>query len=400
VTERLYLRDPYVTEFEADVLERITTADGQALVFGATYFYPESGGQPYDLGTIDGIPVLRVVEAEDEIILHFVESLPDPDRARVDCRIDAARRRDHMQQHSGQHILSAAFVKEAGAQTTSFHLGAELSTIDLDRGDLSESEIERAERAANDVVRRALPIHSRFVASSDARSLDLRKPPPDVETLRLVEVEGFDNQACCGTHPRTSSEVGPIVVRGLERFKQGTRVQFLCGDRALRDYHGAVSRVRELASVLSSSEADLVSTAEHLQEERKSMAKELGRVKGALLRLGVEEWMSEAERVGELELLVKIVDAVAPSELRSAATELAGKPGRVVLLGTVADGRAHLVFACSEGAPADMNALLQRSLEAVEGRGGGSPRVAQGGGPRTDGLSLALDHARKALPLS
>jgi alanyl-tRNA synthetase len=395
VTERLYLRDPYAAEFEADILERVTTPDGLALVFAATYFYPESGGQPYDLGTIDGISVTRVVEAPDEIILHFVERFPD--RLRVECRIDAGRRRDHMQQHSGQHILSAAFVKEAGAQTTSFHLGTELSTIDLDRRDLSEEEIARAERTANDVVRRALPIHSRFVTSSEARDLDLRKPPPEVETLRLVEVEGFDNQACCGTHPRTSSEVGPVVVRGYERFKQGTRVQFLCGDRALRDYHAAVSRVRELASVLSSSEAELVATAERLQEERKSTAKELARVKGELLRLGVEDWMQDARSVDGLMLLAKVVRDTTPAELRSAATELTAKPGRIVLLGAVADGRAHLVFSCSEGVSADMGALLKKSLETVEGRGGGSPRVAQGGGPRTEGLSEALDRAQKEL---
>jgi alanyl-tRNA synthetase len=395
VTERLYLRDPYVTEFEADVLERVTTEDGPALVFAATYFYPESGGQPYDLGTIDGIAVTRVVEAPHEVILHVVERFPEG--ARVTCRIDVARRRDHMQQHSGQHILSASFVKVAGAQTTSFHLGAEVSTIDLDRRDLSEEEIARAESAANDVVRRALPIHSRFVPSSEARSLDLRKPPPEVETLRLVEVEGFDNQACCGTHPRTSSESGPIVVRGLERFKQGTRVQFLCGDRALRDYHGAVSRVRDLASVLSSSEADLVSTAERLQDERKSIAKELARVKGDLMRLGVESWMSEAATAGGLQILARIVPDTTPAELRSAATELTGRTGRVVLLGAIAEGRAHLVFACSDGLEADMGALLKGSLEAVDGRGGGSPRIAQGGGARTEGLSEALDRARNEL---
>lgn len=381
--------------FEADVVERVTTGDGPALVFASTYFYPESGGQPHDLGTIDGIPVTRVVEGADGLILHFVERFPAGPR--VECRIDAARRRDHMQQHSGQHILSAAFVKEAGAQTTSFHLGAEISTIDLDRRNLSDDEIEAAERAANEVVGRALPIHSRFVTSSEARGLDLRKPPPEVETLRLVEVEGFDNQACCGTHPSTSSEVGPIVVRGLERFKQGTRIQFLCGDRALRDYHASVARVRDLASVLSSAEAELVSTAERLQQERKSMAKELARVRNELLRLGVEEWMREAETVGGLQLLVKVVAETAPGELRSAATELTARPDRVVLLGALAEGRAHLVFARSQEVPAEMNALLQVSLGAVEGRGGGSPRVAQGGGPRTEGLSEALARARDRL---
>jgi alanyl-tRNA synthetase len=387
-TERLYLRDPYTTEFEASILERLETEEGSALVFPRTYFYPESGGQPYDLGSIDDIPVTRVIETPEHQVLHFVERFPESDR--VLCRIDRRRRRDHMQQHSGQHILSAAFVKEAGANTTSFHLGAASSTIDLDKSSLTEERIARAEEAANDAVRKALPIRSHFVAPSEAQAFDLRKPAPDAETLRIVEVEGFDNQACCGTHPRSTAEVGPIVVRGAERFKQGTRVEFLCGDRALADYRTTVSRIRSLASVLSSAEAELVPTAERREEERKAMGKELDRIRRELLLFQVEDWMSDS---ADGKLLVKVVPDVGPAELRSAATALTGKPGRVVLLGSIEGGRAHLVFGCSESVEADMGALLKSAAPLVEGRGGGSTRMAQGGGPRTEGLPAALEKA-------
>jgi alanyl-tRNA synthetase len=390
VTERLYLRDPYCTEFEANVIERRETDDGLALVLAETYFYPESGGQPYDLGFIDDIPVTRVLEAEAESVLHFVERMPE--NARVRCRIDWKRRRDHMQQHSGQHILSAAFVREASANTVSFHLGAATSTIDLDKTPLSPADVERAEAAANEAVRRGLSIQSRFVSSTDSKDLDLRKPPPDAETLRIVDVEGFDQQACCGTHPRSTAEVGPIVVRGLEKFKQGTRVEFLCGERALTDYRTSVARIRSLASVLSSAEADLVATAKKLQDERKSMGKELSRLRSEVLLSRAEEW------IGEGKLLVKVVEDAGPSELRLVAAALTEtKPHRIVLLGAVADSRAHLVFACSESVDADMGALLKRSLPAVDGKGGGSRRIAQGGGSRVEGLSEALDLAAAAL---
>jgi alanyl-tRNA synthetase len=295
-----------------------------------------------------------------------------------------------MQQHSGQHILSAAFVKEAGANTTSFHLGAASSTIDLDKSPLTEEQIARAEEAANDAVRKALSIRSHFVAPSEAQAFDLRKPAPDAETLRIVEVEGFDNQACCGTHPGSAAEVGPIVVRGSERFKQGTRVEFLCGDRALADYRLTVSRVRSLASVLSSAEAELVPTAEKREEERKAMGKELDRIRRELLLLQVEDWMRESD---DGKLLVKQVTHAGPGELRAAATALTGKPGRVVLLGSIEGGRAHLVFGCSESVEADMGALLKAAAPEVEGRGGGSARIAQGGGPRTEGLPAALEKA-------
>ncbi len=388
MTERLYLRDPYTTEFEAEVLERLETSEGRALVFPATYFYPESGGQPYDLGFIDDIPVTGVIETPEHKVLHFLERFPERDQVR--CRIDERRRRDHMQQHTGQHILSAAFVKEAGASTTSFHLGAASSTIDLDKSPLTDQPIARAEEAANDAVRKALSIRSHFVAPGEAHAFDLRKPAPDAETLRIVEVEGFDNQACCGTHPRSTAEVGPIVVRGSERFKGGTRVEFLCGDRALADYRMTVSRVRSLASVLSSAEADLVPTAEKLQEERKAMGKELDRVRRELLVLQVEDWMGDS---ADGKLLVKIVTDAGPAELRAAATALTGKPGRIVLLGSIEGGRAHLVFGCSESVEADMGALLKAAAPSVEGRGGGSARIAQGGGPRTEGLPAALETA-------
>jgi alanyl-tRNA synthetase len=389
LTERLYLRDPYTLEFEAEVLERVETGEGPAVVFSETYFYPDSGGQPHDLGTIDGIAVSGIVERPDHEVLHILERFPPADR--VLCRIDGSRRRDHMQQHSGQHLLSAAFVKEAAASTTSFHLGAATSTIDLDRAGLSPDEIGRAEEAANAVVRKAVPIRSHFVAPEEAGAFDLRKPAPDAATLRIVEVEGFDRQACCGTHPRSTSEVGPIVVRGWEKFKQGTRVEFLCGDRALADYRRTVSRVRSLASILSSNESDLVSTAQAREEERKTMGKELERLRREVLLSHVEDWMKESP---DGRLLVKLVPDIGPAELRSAATELTKKPGRIVLLGAIEGGRAHLVFGSSENIEADMGALLKAAAPLVEGRGGGSSRIAQGGGPRTEGLAAALEKAR------
>lgn len=394
MTERLYLGDPYVVEFDAEVVEERVTEDGPAVVLAKTHFYPESGGQPCDLGTIHDIPVVKVAELPDETILHFVERFPK--ERQVLCRIDAERRRDHMQQHSGQHILSAAFVREASAATTSFHLGSSISTIDLDVSPLSPDQVLASERAANEVVRRALPIRTEYVEGA-AAARGLRKSPPSVGSLRIVDVEGFDRQACCGTHPRSSSEVGPIVVRGFGRFKGGTRVEFLCGERALRDYRATVGRVRALATVLSSSESDLVSTATRLQEDRKAMGKELERKSTELLLTRVESWMAEAEPMPGATLLVKVLEAIPPAQLRSAATALTGRERRIVLLGSTDEQAAHLVFARSEDVDTHMGKLLAMSLGAVDGRGGGSARIAQGGGPRTSGLPAALAEAKARL---
>ena len=397
MTRRLYLEDPYVTSFDADIIETRETDEGPAVIFEQTYFYPQSGGQPFDLGTIGGVPITKIIEDDDgdNTVLHVVERLPEG--SRVHCEIDAARRHDHMQQHAGQHILSAAFVHEAGAHTKSFHLGTTVSTIDVDQSPLSRDDIERAENAANALARRGVPIRGRFVTGDEARALELRKPPPEGDDVRIVEVEGFDSQACCGTHPHSSAEVSPIVVRSFEKFRDGTRVEFVCGERALSDYRNTVARIRSLASVLSSSETKLVDTATKLQAERKSMGKELGKLKNRALLADAESWMDAARALGGRSVLAKQVRELGPGELRSVAHKLAEKPNRVILLGSVADGRAHLVFARSDNTDADMGALLRDAVEAVGGRGGGSPEIAQGGGPDTDGVAEALDVAMKLL---
>jgi alanyl-tRNA synthetase len=391
VTERLYLHDPYVTTFEAGIVDRRDTEDGPAVVFRSTYFYPESGGQPWDLGTIDDIPIVKVLESENEAVLHVLERAPEKDR--VLCRIDEPRRRDHMQQHSGQHILSAAFVREAGANTISFHLGETSSSIDLDKFPLNDDVVARALHAANEVVRRGARIESRFVDGVDASSLDLRKPPPDAELVRLVEIEGFDNQACCGTHPRSSAEVGPIVVRGIEKLKNATRVQFLCGERVLGDYRDTVGRMRALASVLSSTEEDIVAAAEKIQDERKTLGKKLRKLESEVLLSRCEAWMEDATPHGEASLLVKELEGLGPSALRTAAQALTQKPRRVVILGGVEGGRAHIVCARSADVSADAGALLRTALPAVDGQGGGSSQIAQGGGPEVAGLARALELA-------
>ena len=395
MTKKLYLEDPYVTSFEAEILETRDLPEGTALVFEATHFYPESGGQSYDLGMIDGIAVTKVLESDDDTILHFVEKRPE--RVNVHCEIDTARRHDHMQQHAGQHVLSAAFVRNAGAETTSFHLGAKVSTIDLDKSSLSEKELDAAERAANDVVARAVPIKSRFVSGVEALTLELRKTPPKQDSLRIVEVEGFDHQACCGTHPRSSAEIGPVVIRGLEKLKDSTRVEFFCGERALRDYRTTVRRIRSLASVLSSSEADLVDTAKKLQDERKSMGKQLRRLRSEALAASAEMWMRDADVINGVGVLTRDIPGVGAAELQVIAMQLATEPGRVLLLGAIDDGRAHLVFARSADVDASMAELLGGSVGLVGGRGGGSPQISQGGGPDTQRLQDTLDDARATL---
>jgi alanyl-tRNA synthetase len=392
---RPYFSDPYTTRFDARVVGRRETTEGPAVLLEPTYFYPEGGGQPFDLGWIDGIAVRKVVE-EEQVVLHLLERMPE--RENVSCVIDAARRRDHMQQHSGQHILSAAFVREAGAATVSFHLGSSTSTIDLDR-EVGAEELEKAEREANRIVGEARPIRSYFVEPGEARELELRKSPEREGTLRIVEVEGFDRQACCGTHPRSSAEVGPILVRGTERVRGASRVEFVCGARALSDYSRAIARLRALTRLLGAPEDEIAEAAEKLVAEKNGLAKAFEAARAELLASRVAGWAGEAERLGATRVLVRELPEVSPAELRLAAQLFTREPDRLALLATRAEGRAHLVFARSSNLTCDVAALLRVALPAVEGRGGGNPAIAQGGGAKEEGVGEALRLAREELRL-
>ena len=393
MVNRPYFSDPYTTRFAARIVERRQTAEGPAVLLDQTYFYPEGGGQPFDLGSIDGIPVRKVVE-EGEAVLHVLERLPEKEE--VSCVIDAERRRNHMQQHSGQHILSAAFVRQASAATVSFHLGGLTSTIDLDRT-VAPEEIARAEREANRVVEASRPIRSYLVREEDGRGLELRKQPSAEGTLRIVEIEGFDRQACCGTHPRTSSEVGPILVRGAERVRGASRVEFVCGDRALDDYSRAIEKLRALTRLLGAPEEELAGAAEKLLAEKNALAKGLEAARQEILAGRAAGWAAEAELLGELRLLIREMPEVSPAELRLAAQLFTREPGRVALLAARAEDRAHLVFARSSDVGLDMAAVLRAALPAVSGRGGGSAAIAQGGGARLSGVAEALRIAREQL---
>ena len=250
----------------------------------------------------------------------------------------------------------------------------------------------------NEVIHRGVAIQSRLVTS--AEDLELRKAPPEGEHLRIVTVEGFDQQACCGTHPASAAEVGVVLVRSVEGYKGGCRVSFVCGNRARRDYHRTVDRLRAVAAELSSSEADAPEGVERLLAEKKQQGKDLARLDSELVRFRSDEWFADPAPVDGERVLVKVLDAsevAGPGSLRAAALHLVSRPKRIVLLATVADGRAHLVFARSKDVDADMGALLRSVVSHVEGKGGGSAELAQGGGPRTEGLTDAIARAREEL---
>jgi len=397
VTERLHLRDSYALEFEARVLSCRDHGGAPAVVLDRTAFYAESGGQPWDTGTLGEASVVAVVE-QDGDVLHVLDRplAEGPVRGRV----DAARRRDHRQQHHGQHLLSQAFVAVAEARTIGFHLGAETTTIDLDRTVTAE-QIEAAETRANEVAWEARPVSVKVVSVDEARGLGATVPEGVNEDVRLVEAEGFDLQPCGGTHPRTTAEVGAVVVTAAERYKGGTRVSFVCGHRALAAIALRRHVLDRLTSVLSAPLEELADVAQKTKDDL-SASERRGRglleraLKGEARRLLDGARGTTVPPASEPSIVVAAYDGWSANELRVLAQRLVALSPCIVLLGSRAE-KAHLVFAQSEGLPHDVPALLREAVGHVGGRGGGRGDLAQGGGDRPELLDEALDRAADAV---
>jgi alanyl-tRNA synthetase len=394
-TERLYYTDPYLQRFTARVLERRTQGGRVTIALDRTAFYPTGGGQPNDTGALSGAPVVDV-SAEDGLVWHVLDGdAPEGDALGV---VDWARRFDHMQQHTGQHILSQAFIATCDAETVAFHLGATASTIDLGRNDLTPEEIARAEARANAVVDAALPVTATFVDEVALADLPLRKPPKVTEKIRIVQVQGFDWSACGGTHVASSAEVGLIKVTGLERRGPELRVTFLCGRRARADYTRLQALRQGLASRFNVGQDEALAAVDRLAAEQRALRKAHEALEADWAASEAAALYAAAERVGEWRLVVQTLEC--PVErARLAAQALRARAGAVVLLGVRAPpfGGPQLVFTRADDVSLDMGGLLRNAASAAGGKGGGRPDWAQGGAPDDAALAAVLTAARGAV---
>lgn len=386
--ERLYYDDPWLLSFAAQVTARREIAGRPAVSLDRSAFYPTSGGQPHDLGTLNGMPVVEVIEEEGEV-WHLLEG--DLPAGPVQGQVDALRRFDHMQQHTGQHILSAVF-DQIEAETTSFHLGSQVSTIDLNRTGFSPEELVRLEDRANAVVFEDRPVMARFVTPEEVARLPLRKPPLAYERVRIVEVEGFDWSPCGGTHCTRSGQVGLIRIVHSERRGAETRITFLCGWRALRDAQGQQRLLSALSAALTAGPDFLLTAVARLQQSEQEARKSLEHARKELLRYEAVELHTRAEAIGPARVVHAVLRGRTLEEVRLLAREIAALPGGVALLGLQGE-EGKLCFARAEGLPWDMGALVREAAGLLGGRGGGRPENGQGGGPEVERLEEALQHA-------
>ena len=393
MTARLYYTDSFLYDFEAEVVEILPSSPASqrtAVILDRTAFYPTSGGQVFDTGWIAPVNasaensrarVVEVTEREDGVVLHFLEGTASLAKGtHIRGLIDADRRRDHMQQHSGQHVLSAAFVRLFDMPTVSFHMGDDYCSIDLETNSLTQEQVEAAERLANDVILEDRPVKIRFVTPEEARSLGLRKlPRGDKDELRLIDIYDFDLTACGGTHVQRTGQIGCILLRKTEKVRQGTRVEFVCGLRAVGTARRDYSTLTEAAGLYSSHLWDLPQQIRKAQEEVKAVRRSREQLQEELAELYAAGILSQAEPVNGRKMITRVFTDRDLGFIKLLAQKLTRVESNVVALLGCTSGQPSLVFAQSAGLPFDMGALMKEALAKLGGRGGGSKDMAQGG---------------------
>ena len=382
--ERAYYLDSYTNQFEAAVIEHLALDDQPAVILDQTYFYPTSGGQPFDKGIMNDVSVIDVlVRAQDGAVIHILEQELDEDQ--VSAEINWQRRFDHMQHHTGQHILSQAFIKVAGAQTIGFHLSDASVTIDLDKKELSSEQIAEAELLANTIIWQNRPVTVRIVSMEEAKNLSLRKiPTVEAGNLRLVDIEDFDLTACGGTHVAHTGEVGVIKIVKQEKRADKQRIEFRCGRRALGDYRQKHTIVVQLSSQLTTGATELNTAVKKLQDENKQARRQLKKQQSALSQLEANHLISQGARHDDITLVTHVFSDRNPGQVRALGSQLVRHEGVIALLG-LAGNQAQLIFSRSASAPGDMKNLLMTALRVLDSNsGGGSESFAQGVGPPAD----------------
>ncbi|WP_289141347.1 DHHA1 domain-containing protein [uncultured Brevibacillus sp.] len=397
MNDRLYYQDAYIQSFSAQIMKRGTEEDGTAyVVLSETAFYPTGGGQPCDLGLLGEIQVVDVEEIGGEVRHRLASPLPE-EITEVTGQIDWERRFDHMQQHAGQHILSAAFLEVVQAETLAFHLGKERVTIDVRLDELTEDVWTKVEQRANQVVLENHPIIARFVDEAELATLPLKKQPTVTENIRVVMIPDFDYNPCGGTHPARTSEVGMIKFLGWERHRGNIRLEFICGWRALRDYTRKQATVRELARHLLTSEAELIEQTQRVIAERDLLKQTLMEKEKLLLGVEVQKQLARATALGNVRLIQLVFTDKTIQELQQFAQMMTAEAPDAVCLLAATGEKLQLVFARGQASTVAVNQLIKETLPLISGKGGGNPAMAQGGGQPVLAAEEVLAHARKLL---
>lgn len=391
--EKLYYDDPYLRDFTAEIVNIEEHLGKFRVTLDKTAFFPGGGGQSCDTGMIGDHKVIDVYE-ENDIVYHIVEKKPIKIH-NVKCKIDSERRTDGMCQHLGQHVLSGCFFNLFNANTFAIHLGADVSTVDI-YGVLTEEQIRAAERLANKVIGDALKVESFIPTKSELKKITLRRALPNTkEDIRIVKIgDDFDINACCGLHPKSTLDLRLIKIKKFEKHKEGTRIEFLAGNRAVEDSYKKDEFQNSICKYLNCNENEAVNGIKNLNNNLKE-ANEINKsLNITLANYQVKELIDNAETVGEFKIIKSIFDNENLKYINNLTSKLVETPNTITLMAIKSEDKVNLIFACTKGIKEiKVNEVLKDAISLIDGKGGGSPFMAQGAGKNNANLDGALDYA-------
>lgn len=376
MTNKLYLENPYLKEIDSRIIDKIYIDGKYYITLNRTIFYPHlSGGQPGDKGTINGVEVLEVYE-EGVNIIHVVKENIHSDK--VSLSIDWENRLDNMQQHTGQHLLSASFYKLYNGETIGFHIGQDYVYIDVALPSLSKDEIKKIERYTNRIISLNFPIQSFFIEKDKIDDLSLRKKPTVNSNIRIVEIENVDFSPCAGTHLRSTGEIGLIKIRKWEKYKGNIRIEFICGSRALYDYDWKNNTIKDISLLLSSKDKDVYEKVKILFTQKEELEKKNRKLREELNAYRSEDLLNNALKINNISFISNLFDNIDLKEMSSITSNLNDHPSVIQILGSKLDDTGQFIISRSKDINVDLKKIFEIVIENHDIKGGGSPNRVQG----------------------
>jgi alanyl-tRNA synthetase len=388
-TRKLFLNQQDLITFTANIIRTFSHKSYHAIILDQTAFYPTSGGQMHDTGTINGIEVVDVIEQDDEI-LHLVKIPLEVGAAQ--CKINWQRRFDFMQQHTGFHILARSFLKVTGARTLSSHLGEQISTIDVDLPEINEEQIKSIENLAHQIIFEDRKVSAYWAKPAEVDQNSLRKELTDRDEIRLVKIENFDVDPCGGTHVSSTGQVGLVKIIRWEKIRGYLRFEFYAGGRAIRDYQKKWAKTYQLSNLLSTGEDEFINSIEKLQTETKELLRKNKKLTEQNIIYEAWEIVQQAQKQGK-KVITILFENRDLNEIRYLAKQVI-QSGDVWALFGLNDEKAHLIFARPDEHDYNLNDLVNQVAHLIEGRGGGRPGFVEIGGSKKSSLEEALNSAR------
>lgn len=391
--EKLFYIDSYIKNFTAEIEEVKEVDDKFHVLLNKTAFFPGGGGQYCDLGIIDNINVLDVYEENDKIY-HVLEKKPNRIH-KVKCEIDWDRREYGMQHHFGQHIISACFNNEYKAKTVGFHLGKDFSTVDIE-GFFKEEDILKIEKMCNEIIRENITVEFLNITKKEAKKLKIKEDLSKLgDNIRVVKIDDIDMNLCCGVHMKNTLDLRVIKIKKFEKYKKATRIEFLCGTKAIEEMLKRENYLNKICKLLSSNEEDAYKIIENLNNKLNEVNKENRRLEEIISNYEVKEMIESAEKINNMNVIVKVYENKTMNYMNKIANKIIEKENNIGLFALKNDDRLNLLFACSKNLERmDMNILLKDSIKLIDGKGGGSKVLAQGGGKNNSNLDSLFDYVK------